>query len=255
MISFPIRVGRWVFAPGLASTLITLLIIPLFVHLGFWQLSRAQEKKMLTELLNRQMNEKQTPYEDLKFITNKNSLLYRRVQVTGEFLNEYAILLDNKIHQGRVGYYVLTPFKPFSSHQVFLVNRGWIPATENRNTSPTLKPVLGKVSLNGILDFPSRQFQLKNLKPESTANRHFIRIQQINFTDLAEILKIPLESLSPFIFQLDLDSPYTFTHIPIRFGSSATRHLGYMVQWFSMALAVFIYFLMVNSRKWPKEIG
>ena len=36
-------------------------------------------------------------------------------------------LLDNRVHQERAGYHVLTPFRADGAEAVVLVNRGWVP--------------------------------------------------------------------------------------------------------------------------------
>jgi len=45
--------------------------------------------------------------------TNKKfeEIKYRQLLVSGKYLSEYQILVDNKVHQGEVGFYVVTPFR------------------------------------------------------------------------------------------------------------------------------------------------
>ena len=61
------RIASWEFTPGLWPTIVTLLVLPLFIYLGVWQLDRAEQKRELhDEFESRQdadaidLNSKQT---------------------------------------------------------------------------------------------------------------------------------------------------------------------------------------------------
>ena len=52
------RIASWEFNPSLWPTLATILVLPLFLSLGFWQLDRAEEKRR--ELMEAQPAAKQS---------------------------------------------------------------------------------------------------------------------------------------------------------------------------------------------------
>lgn len=93
--------------------------IVLFVNLGLWQLDRAAQKEALAasfedgaavrEIGGRDMPE---PFE--------------RVALSGRFLSDRQVLIDNIVKNGQLGYYVVTPLELSRSGAVLLVNRGWI---------------------------------------------------------------------------------------------------------------------------------
>jgi surfeit locus 1 family protein len=97
-------------------------LLPLLVALGVWQLNRAEEKRALLAL------QKQQQSEESVLITgnspdNLDALLYRSVKVTGHYDSDHQFLLDNQVHQGKAGFFVLTPLLLKQGKKVVLVNR------------------------------------------------------------------------------------------------------------------------------------
>ncbi len=76
--------------------------------LGLWQLQRAQEKQMLVDYYEDRMNAKRVQVSQTRMGPDME---YFPAQVKGQFEAPYQILLDNRVHEGRVGYDVLTPFR------------------------------------------------------------------------------------------------------------------------------------------------
>src|SRR5476649_1715651 len=111
MKKLTLQLGRWTFTPGWISSLTTLLLIPLFVYLGFWQIDRYHEKLNNQQALVSRMNAPLI-HRISPDVTQLDPLLrYRQLQVTGHFLNEHQIYLDNQTLKGQVGYRVITPFQ------------------------------------------------------------------------------------------------------------------------------------------------
>ena len=81
------------FEPKLWVILVTAVSVIIFIELGKWQLSRADEKNARHELLEQ--------YAKQPAVTLPNTLArledfqYREVEVQGEFLSEHTIFLDN----------------------------------------------------------------------------------------------------------------------------------------------------------------
>src|ERR1044071_4204342 len=82
-------------------SLLTVVLLPLLLSLGFWQLRRAQEKLELPDQYAARQSEAPIVFEQLN--TN-GDLQYRQVQLTGRYDNTHNFLLDNRIHQGQPGY-------------------------------------------------------------------------------------------------------------------------------------------------------
>jgi surfeit locus 1 family protein len=219
-------------------SLTTLLLIPIFVYLGFWQLDRYHEKIASQPMLENQQDLK---ILEIQEITTRIPYRYRQLTVTGHFLNTHPIYLDNQILKGQIGYRIMTPFKPIGQANTLLIDRGWIPAGNNRDELPSIKPVFGKQTLIGIINLPSNSLQLPKLSHKNI-DKPF-RVQRIDFADLSFLLSQPLY---PFILQLHPNDPRGFNIQPITFNTPATRHLAYAIQWVTMALAVLVYYIVIN---------
>ena len=61
---------------------------------------------------------------------------FRRVEARGAYVPDSTVLLDNRIHAGRVGYEVVMPLRLGDSRMHVLVNRGWIAGTGDRTRLP-----------------------------------------------------------------------------------------------------------------------
>lgn len=237
--------GSWTFAPGGISSLLTILIFPAFVYLGLWQLDRWEEKNLQKKDLATRMIAPPLTLSTTLQNTPFHKLRYHSLQVTGTFLNHQQILLDNQILKGQVGYRVLTPLllTPAQS-KILLVDRGWIPIGPHREILPILEPILEPITLIGIIQTIPSGLVLKSqtLKTPTWP----LRIQRVDFRVLSKLLA---QELYPFVLQLKPGDPYEFSAIPQPTELSAERHLGYAIQWFSMALAVLLYFLLINSHR------
>jgi len=83
--------GQWAFSPGLISSLVTVLLFPLFVYLGTWQLHRAEEKRQQQYDLE---TRPQAPALKLSAVLQQTpqTIRYRQLQVRGVFFKPAAIL-------------------------------------------------------------------------------------------------------------------------------------------------------------------
>ena len=86
-----------------------LLLLPLLLRLGFWQLDRAEQKLQLQAEINKQKNLPQLM--DVSSSLKPEKIKNRDVVLTGEFEQQRYWLLDNRVWQGKVGYEVIVPYK------------------------------------------------------------------------------------------------------------------------------------------------
>lgn len=237
--------GGVVFRPGLWPTVVTLVLLALLISLGFWQLQRAEQKR---ELL--------AAYGDLPLDApvrlNADFRLgpdwrFRRAQVQGRFDAEHQFLLDNRVRQGRAGYFVLTPLYLAQSGHAILVNRGWVPQGVTRDDLPALPvPDAGaRVMVEGLIDFPPEQvFALGEGEDRDPGWPKVL--QRVRLPVQAGQLGVPL---LPALLLLDPEDPAGFVRDwhPVVFGPE--RHVGYAVQWFALALVLVLLYLWVNIER------
>lgn len=217
-------------------TLITLLLIALFLRLGFWQLARHNEKK--TILATQISQEKASPFTYLpETRTDLNAINYHPIRLKGKFL-PINFLLDNRHHQHQIGYEVLTPLKIDKTAELVLVNRGWI----SREKMKYLRNVEEKITLKGILYFSfTEQIVFQNTPLELKPNT--IVIQKIDIAQLSQLLKQPLY---PMIILMDPNPNEGFVREWKFTNSAPEKNLGYALQWFSFAFVLAcIYFILL----------
>ena len=128
------QIANRIFAPGIWPTVATIMVVPILVSLGIWQLDRADQKHTLHEkFLSNQSGEVIDLDNTNISAREETDILWRRVIATGHFNGNIQILLDNQVHDNTAGYFVYTPFQLENSDTWYLVNRGWMAAGTDRN--------------------------------------------------------------------------------------------------------------------------
>ncbi len=205
--------------------LFSLCAIALFVKLGFWQLTRADEKRHL-------LNNADTDLEQIAQITDDS--LYRRITLTGNFDNTHPVYLDNQTFQGRAGYHLYLPFR--SNDSWILVNLGWLAGALERDSLPEFQPLSGQFTLHGRLS--SEQGSPLLLDDSLPAQASWpLLLQRIDIAFLNTQLDI---SLAPLLLQPDQTTTIGFPKTWQPIVMSPEKHTAYAVQWFSLAGAIFL---------------
>ena len=226
--------------------LVALVLIVFLTSLGFWQLSRAQEKKVLLQSYAERTAHK--PYAATE-LQAPNDWRFFRVELTGKFDNAHTILLDNKTMNGVVGYEVYTPFKADDMNQAILIDRGFIPLGANRNEVPTIKPASEhNVTVSGMLNLPPRYVSLGQMLATKVAAWP-LRVEYINLPKLANLTEYPLY---PYVLNIDPKNPAAFKVEWQVNVMGPERHMGYAVQWFALALTLLILSAIMNYRSTGK---
>ena len=222
---------------------LTFFCLFLFVlSLGVWQIDRGYKKK---ELENTFLERQSQPVKEIKYNTFENSDLYRNVVLEGKYLDQ-IFLLDNKIHNGKPGLKVFSPFESINESLV-LVSRGWI-EFEDRSNLPMIKTERNVLKIQGILRSESKDFILENDNMKKNANP--ILVQTINLDELSNYLGKPL---SPYILELSELSKSAFVKTWQPINLSSFRHFGYAVQWFGLGLVLIIGYLFFLRKEGTKE--
>ncbi|NJM11085.1 MAG: SURF1 family protein [Synechococcaceae cyanobacterium SM1_2_3] len=241
------QIKSWVFRPGWASTLVVLLLLPLLLTLGFWQLDRGQQKAGLQTAFADQAGQPPVTLAEAD-LGDSAATRYQRVTVFGHYDGARQILLDNQVRGGQPGYHVLTPLR-LPEGGAILINRGWIPLGESRQVLPTLIAPTEAVKVTGWLAQPA-QPGLK-LGDAAGADRRWPRVvPYVDYDRLATVLAYPLH---PAVVLLEPEAASGFERDwQPRFGGfGPERHQGYAVQWFSLAAALVILYLSANLRRLP----
>ncbi|HEX6999384.1 MAG TPA: SURF1 family protein [Gammaproteobacteria bacterium] len=219
--------GRWL---ALAAAAVSLAA--LFARLGSWQLDRAAENRAVRDRFVAAAQE--PPLHTVPDAADA-ALRYRRIEVRGRYVPDRQFLLDNRLHEGRVGYEVLTPFRPNRGGPWLLVNRGWVAAGPDRRVLPHVAVDGRERSVPGRLDdYPSIGLRLGD-EDEERPNEAAV---QVVVFPTRESLEARLERpLAPFQLLLDPAEPDGFARDWQPGGVSPERNLTYAAQWFLFAAA------------------
>ncbi len=231
------------FKPKLWAVIVTIAFVIMFVELGKWQLSRADEKNEQHEKLENLAKE--------PVVTMPGTLIklddyeYREVEITGEFQSEHTIYIDNKTHKGHAGYHVLTPFRILNSSLSIVVNRGWVATGADRSILPEVPSLQDQTQVTGIVISP----ELKMLELSSQIssgpvwdNFDLQRYRELTGFEFQPAMVLQKNETDDGLIR-DWDRPE----------SGAAKNLGYAFQWFSLAATAIIIFLVLNVKRADKR--
>jgi surfeit locus 1 family protein len=237
----------------------TVLLVALGILLGNWQTRRAVEK---TALQNRLDARRAAPPLVLGADSvDPAAVEFRRVIVTGEFVPNWPVFLDNRPNDGRSGFVVLMPFKiarsdGSGSNKYLLVERGWLPRGAEYGKVPAFTTPAGRRRIEGIAVLrAARVMQLGTpapLQPGAIVqNAEPAALARVSGFDFQPIV---LEQTSP-----DADAAAAATRgTPLvrnwpAPGVDIARHRGYAVQWYGLATMAFLFYVMTGFRRASKQ--
>lgn len=237
-----LTLGSVQFSATLIPTLALLLLMPLLLWLGFWQLDRANAKADMINAYQQRLSDPPLQLRELNSITDNHR--YRQLQLDGHYDAQQQIILDNQLYRGRVGYSIYTPLQPSSGDPAVLINRGWLPIGPSRQQLPDLSVTEGSVSISGLVDQPANPGIYLAMTVDSEWP---LLVQHIDYPAIATRLGYPL---LPIIVKLDPAAEHGYLRDwQIEFGTmTPQRHRGYAVQWFALATTLFILYLVLNFR-------
>lgn len=243
----------------IVATVSALVVILVGCGAGIWQLNRAEQKIRLGDALTAklQMAVLNANTDSL----NLEQAAERRIIARGRFIPTEAIWLDNRPRPipeggaggiGQSGFYMMMPMKLDGQDVVLWVNRGWAPRNnENRIELPPVKTVDEIVTVEGIaFPHPGRVYELG----QKSDTKLSPRIEQ-NFDLALEAQSHDWKQL-PFIVR---ESDSAKNDGLVRNWPSPTsgvdRHYAYAFQWFALALAGFLFWLINGLMKYRRELA
>lgn len=243
-----LRIANRRFAPSVLGVILTLIGVSVFVRLGVWQLHRADEKRAL--IAQFEAGERTTVE-----LTSENATTqprYQHVHARGHYESARQILLDNMPSaSGRAGFRVVTPFVLDAGGTV-LVDRGWIPLGANRRALPNVEVGESSRAVAGrFADLPRPGITLAEPSIDDAAP--WPRV--MNFPQHATLEHALGQTLVAGLVLLDPDQPdgyeraWQLTHESF----SPERHVAYAVQWFGLAVAAVVIFVLLSLRKEPSN--
>jgi surfeit locus 1 family protein len=226
-------------------TVFTLLMLPLLLSLGFWQLERAQEKAGLQA--SWEARQSQPPLQlGTLWDQSPETLAYLPVLLWGEFLQDQYFLLDNRIYDGSFGYEVLGIMRLDNVDELVLVNRGWVAGDPARLEMPTVPSVEGSVGIAGhIYVAPGEPYLLAEQQLDGDWPK---LLQAVEMEKILPQLETPgYGRVFPYPIRIDTGEPGALEVDWQVINVSPDKHRAYAVQWFTMALVLLGFFLVRSS--------
>ena len=231
--------ARYRFRTSLWPTLAAIAGVVATVALGNWQLGRGHEKAALAQRIDTASHD--APIGLTGAEVRADDVVWRRVEVSGRFEPKYAVLIDNRIVRGAVGYYVVMPLKIEGSERYVLVNRGWVAGTGSRGTLPQIATPAQPVRITGLATAPSKRYLELSTKTVEGNVWQNLTLERYRAT-------VPI-ALQPVVIQQDskLDDGLVREWSAPDLGID--KHYAYAFQWFVMAAAIVIIYIACNVRK------
>jgi surfeit locus 1 family protein len=220
--------------PALAAV----VLLALFVALGFWQLERAAEKREV-----RAAFDAEGEYRTLA--TDTSYERFAPLKATGHYLGQRQILLENIVVDGRLGYYVITPFEFSADEPLLLVNRGWLPKEAGETSTLPIAVRGNEREIRGRVGRLPRV----GIRPGPAFTDAAGWPRRAVWPEPQEVAAVLDREVLPFVLLADPEpsSGLVRRWEPREIGPM--RHLGYAVQWFALALAVFVTAVVLYRRK------
>jgi len=235
-----VRQPRW-----LALGFVVLLVIPSFILLSRWQLSRLDERRHFNDLVTAHSAAQPVPVDEemragapLDSVTDDQR--WRPVTATGRYDADATVLVRKRPLDSKNGFWVVTPLIT-QSGAVLVVNRGWVAAEGGATaTQEVPAPPAGEVSIVGRIqpsedapevqpgDLPAGQvtdLSVPLVAGAATAYPGYVQLVSSIPAESAELTPIPIPDLS--------DGP----------------HLSYAVQWIFFAVVAVVGFVVLVRRE------
>jgi surfeit locus 1 family protein len=226
----------------LVTTLAAAAAIAVALAAAHWQLGRAHEKEALAAQI--EMLAEDPPVWLTAAEVAARDVEWRRVTARGRFEPSHAVLIDNRIHRGVVGYHVVMPLALEGGKRFVLVNRGWIAGTSERSRLPDVKTPAGTVEITGLAVTPSKRFL--ELSASTAEGRVW---QNLTLDRYREAVPIPLQS---FVIQQQSQLEDGLVREWDAPDLGVNRHYGYAFQWLALALTVLAFYLVTHVRRRPE---
>lgn len=216
--------------------------------LGLWQLNRADEKLSLQTAREQQSAKEALEGQALLPIAGDQAhlseLLHRRMVLTGHWLPEHNVFLENRQMNAKPGFFMLTPLRLEGSNWVIIVQRGWVQRSfTDRTALPAIESPSGLVQVSGHLaPWPSRLYDFGGI--ETGPIRQNLELMAFRAETGQDLLEVSL-------LQSGLASDGLLREWPV-VASGVAMHHGYAFQWFGLSALIvllYVWFQIVQPRR------
>jgi cytochrome oxidase assembly protein ShyY1 len=224
-------------------TLVTLLLLAVFVSLGRWQWQRGVDKQQAWDQF-----EHAPAAEFSSHPAFDQAPRFSRVSFSARYEPEHQFLLDNRTHDGQPGYEVLTPALLNDGRRI-LVNRGWVRFSGYRDRLPDISMAGDlETTVSGRVDeLPVAGLASGRAPPAADA-----AWPKVTSFPTHEQLEHALgQKISRRVVLLDpgVAGAGDFVRQWSPPGLAPDRHFSYAIQWWGFAAVLLVLYFGLNFRK------
>jgi surfeit locus 1 family protein len=213
-------------------------MVALTVHLGLWQRDRAQEKRARQAMLDARLRD--PPVRLTGMVPDADALLFRRVRASGEWMAGRQVFLDNQVHAGRAGFFVVTPLRLNGSDDAVLVNRGWIARDANYPRPPRVTVPEGAVEVTGLATRPPARYLELSTQAVTGEVWQNLTIERFRTQTGLRVL--------PVIVLADTAGP-GLVAVHERPDAGVAKHEEYELTWFALAATTLVLWVALNLKR------
>jgi cytochrome oxidase assembly protein ShyY1 len=242
---------RFVWSPRwIASHVFVLACVVAFINLGFWQLSRREQRQQLNTTVAARMD---APVVSLASVVAPGDnadaaqqARYRDVMAEGTYLVDEQVRIANRSNEGAPGWWIVTPLD-LGDGTTVLVNRGWVPLPVGDGSPDAYAPPSGPVRVTGLVRTSQGGLPSGSADVAPTPST----IAQTDQVDLATLALQTSGALFPVYLDLQSQDPAQTGELPLpvpRPELNDGPHLSYAMQWFTFALLTCIVYPLLLRR-------
>ena len=215
-----------------------IIFVPITISLGIWQIERANEKKLIIANYDKLLVSAPIALQKNQMLNN-----WQPIETTGTY-EDTIVYEDNAINNGKAGFKVYHLFRNDDGTFIF-IHRGFIERNLIKNNLPEVEIPTEKKSIYGTTLFKQNNTFVKNIEESDSRI-----IQEFNASLLID--KYPMlkdKYLHPFLFNLDIRDVDKYQPIEKPVNMTASKHIGYAIQWFGLCAALIILTIYAYRRK------
>jgi len=216
--------------------------VVLTASLGNWQTRRGDEKAARQAQWDEALARAPSPIAGLDEAADVAGNLPQRVEMTGAFVPEATVYIDNRLVDGVAGFQVVTPVAIADGLPWILVNRGWAARSmADRTRLPSAPIANGPLRVEGVavphvpraLDLGERGGPLGGI----WQNLDFEAYEQASGRKVAR-----------FVVQQTNDTGDGLRRAWGRPDAGVDKHRGYAFQWYSLAALIVVLTLYFGGK-------
>ena len=205
---------------------LALVLAPVFIRLGFWQLRRLEERRARNRALAARLAEPEVAFEQLRDTTS-----FRRATVAGTPDYEHEIILTGRSRNGSPGVYILTPLRRAGRDSAVVVIRGWVYAPDAASAELARWRERRSAFRGYVATLPATP----PATPPSGGGR---KLRTLTAQGVRQLLPYPAAP-QYVVSQDSASSDSVPARIPLPVLDDGP-HLSYAIQWFSFAIIAIV---------------